>query len=79
MKTVSTLLLAAALAAGSTLAIAQEGTHTSKKSDRAPAAAESTQAEASSTPVGQGGTAGTHNTGSKPGPGRIGNVKTPGN
>lgn len=79
MKTASTLLLAAALAAGSTFAMAQEGLHTGKKSDQAPAAAESNKGQASSTPVGQGGTAGTHDTGSKPGPGRIGDVKTPGN
>jgi hypothetical protein len=79
MKTVSTLLLAAALGVGSTLAMAQEGLHNAKKSDQAPPAAESTKGEAASTPVGQGGVAGTHDTGSKPGPGRIGDVKTPGN
>jgi hypothetical protein len=79
MKAISTLLLAAALGVGSALAMAQEGLHNAKKSDQAPAAAESQRGEASSTPVGQGGTAGTHDTGSKPGPGRIGDVKTPGN
>ena len=79
MKTVSTFLLAAALAAGSTLAFAQEGQHTGKKSDQAPPAAESKTDNASSTPMGQGGTAGSHDTGSKPGPGRIGDVKAPGN
>jgi hypothetical protein len=79
MKTVSTLVLAAALAAGSTLAMAQEGLHNAKKSDQAPAAAESTKGEASGTPVGQGGTAGTHDTGTRAAPGRIGDVKTPGN
>ena len=79
MKTISTLLLAAALGVGSTFAMAQEGQHTSKKSDQAPAAAESLKGNADSVPAGQGGTAGTHDTGSKPGPGRIGDVKTPGN
>jgi hypothetical protein len=79
MKTISTLLLAAALGVGSTFAMAQEGQHTGKKSDQAPAVAESTRCEASGTPIGQGGTAGSHDTGPKPGPGRIGDVKTPGN
>ena len=79
MKTVSTLLLAAALGVGSTLAMAQEGQHTGKKSDQAPAKMESTQGENSSTPMGQGGTAGTHPTGANVGPGRAGEVKAPGN
>ena len=79
MKTVSTLLLAAALAAGTTLAMAQEGQHTGKKSDQAPAKMESTKGNNSSVPVGQGGTAGSHDTDPTAGPGRIGNVKTPGN
>jgi hypothetical protein len=78
-KSLTTLILAAALASGSTLAMAQEGLHNAKKSDQAPPAAESTKGEASGTALGQGGTAGTHDTGSKPGPARIGDVKTPGN
>ena len=72
MKTVSTFLLAAALAAGSTLAFAQEGQHTGKKSDQAPPAAESKTDNASSIPAGQGGTAGTHPTGANVGPAKAG-------
>jgi len=79
MKTVSTLLLAAALAAGSTFALAQEGQHSGKKSDQAPAKMESNRGEMSSSPIGQGGTAGSHDSGAKPGPGRIGDVKATGN
>jgi hypothetical protein len=79
-KSLTTLLLAAALAVGTTAAFAQEGQHTGRKSGGdAPAAAESTKDNASSVPVGQGGTAGSHDTGNKPGPGRIGDVKTLGN
>jgi hypothetical protein len=77
---ISALLLASALAIGTTAAIAQEGQHMGRKSGGdAPAAAESTKGNASSTAFGQGGTAGTHDTGSKPGPGRVGDVKTPSN
>jgi hypothetical protein len=72
------LLLATVLGAGTT-ALAQEGTNTGKKQDQAPAAKESTSGNASSVPAGQGGTAGTHPTGANVGPGRAGEVKTPGN
>jgi hypothetical protein len=71
-KSLTTLILAAALASGSTLAMAQEGQHNAKKSDQAPPAAESTKGEASGTPLGQGGTAGTHPTGANVGPGKAG-------
>jgi hypothetical protein len=74
------LLLASSLAIGTTAAIAQEGQHMGRKSGGdAPAAAESTKGNASSTAYGQGGTAGTHDTGTKAGAGRVGDVKTPGN
>jgi hypothetical protein len=73
------LLLVAAVGFGTTAALAQEGQHATKKSDQAPAAMESNRGETSSTPAGQGGTAGTHPTGANVGPGRAGEVKTPGN
>jgi hypothetical protein len=79
MKTVK-LLLAAALAVTSTVAIAQEGLHKGRKSGGdAPAAMESTKGNASSVPAGQGGTAGTHDTGPHADPGRVGGVKSTGN
>lgn len=78
-KTIATALLAITLGAATSAALAQEGLHAGKKSDQAPAATESQAGEPSSVPAGQGGTAGTHPTGANVGPGRAGEVKTPGN
>jgi hypothetical protein len=76
-NTLTMLLLATALGVGTT-ALAQEGTNTGKKQDQAPAKMESQSGNASSVPEGQGGTAGSHPTGANVGPGRAGQVKTPG-
>jgi hypothetical protein len=78
-KTIATALLAVTLGTAASVALAQEGQHNAKKSDQAPAATESQAGEKSSIPAGQGGTAGTHPTGANVGPGRAGEVKTPGN
>jgi hypothetical protein len=79
-KTMAALFLAGAMSVGVTTAFAQEGQHTGRKSGGdAPAAAESTQGNASSIPAGQGGTAGTHPTGANVGPARAGDVKGTGN
>jgi len=76
-NTLTMLLLATALGVGTT-ALAQEGTNTGKKQDQAPAKVESQSGNESSVPAGQGGTAGQHPTGANVGPGRAGQVKTPG-
>jgi hypothetical protein len=68
MKPVAILLLIAGLGVGSTAALAQQSSTT--KSDKG---------NASSVPAGQGGTAGTHDTGPHASPSRAGQVKTPGN
>jgi hypothetical protein len=76
MKTVTALFVAAVVAVGTTVALAQEGLHTGRKSGGSvPPAAENTRGTESSIPAGQGGTAGTHPTGANVGPGRAEQVK----
>jgi hypothetical protein len=76
MKTVTALFVAAVVAIGTTVALAQEGLHTGRKSGgNAPPAAENIKGTESSIPAGEGGTAGTHPTGANVGPGRAGQVK----
>jgi pectate lyase len=68
MRSLATLFLVAALGVSATAAFAQQSTTT--KSDKG---------AASSIPAGQGGTAGTHDSGPHASPSRAGQVKTPGN
>lgn len=69
MKPIAMFVLMAGLTVGSTAALAQS-TYSTPKSDKG---------NASSVPAGQGGTAGTHDTGPHASPSRAGQVKTPSN